>query len=363
MNSWTNYISKYAAKQGGACTEGGLVKRYVALDSEYAALAVGPAIVNRAERAIVEVTGKDRATWLHNLTTNVVKTLATGDGNYSFATNVQGRILFDLNVIVRPDRLRLDIHRDFLESAIAHLDKYIIIENVTLQDRSNELVVFGISGDRASDIAATLGASQMTAMPDINNVEVNVDDVACLLVRNNFAGHPGFDLHLPVESAIQVWTKMVTPDGPFHAIPAGSEAVQVRRIEAGIPWPGAEITNEYLPAETMQFDRAVSFQKGCYLGQEIIERMRTREKIARRLVQLEIAGDSIPTPGNTITQEGKEVGTITSGTSSPTTGHPIALAYVKTAATDDGTNVIVKTENGDTKAVVKTLQSPSPVKA
>jgi tRNA-modifying protein YgfZ len=363
VTTWASYMQQFAADKGGICSDGGIVLRYGDVAPEYAALATGPAIVHRADRAIVEVSGVDRATWLHNLTTNVVKTLGPGDGNYSFATNVQGRILFDLNVIIRPDVLRLDIDRCFFQDAIAHFDKYIIMEDVALCDRSGELVVFGISGDRASDVAIALGASQMTAMADINSVEVDACGVTCLLVRNNYAGQLGFDLHVPTESAIDVWTKMVDPDGSFRAKPTGTDAVQLRRIEAGIPWSGVEITSEYLPAETMQFDRAVSFQKGCYLGQEIIERMRTRDKLARRLVQLDIVGESIPNPGSAIVHDGANVGTITSAAQRLATGHPIALGYVKTAASDPGTSVTIKTDGGDLTALVAVPPSGVPVKA
>lgn len=363
MTTWTDYRTKLTAGRGGTCGEDGTAERYGDLAAEYAALGAGPAIVDRANRAIVEVTGADRASWLHNLTTNVVKTLSPGDGKYAFATNVPGRILFDLNIIVRPDLIRLDIDRCFLEDAIAHFNKYIIMEDVTLCNRSDDFVILGISGDRASDVATTLGASQMTAMADINSVEVELSGVTCLLVKNNFCGPSGFELHVPSDSAIDAWKAMVDPDGPFRVTPAGSKAVQVRRIEAAIPWSGAEITGKYLPAETMQFDRAVSFQKGCYLGQEVIERMRTREKLARRLVQLEIAGESTPVFADAIVYKDANVGTITSAVRSLATGQPLALGYVKTAASEPGTTVAIRTESGDLDATVSAAPTSVPASA
>jgi len=357
MKDWADYRAGFLGRYGATCGAAGLVEQYADFESEYAALGSGVAIVDRADRGILEVSGKDRSNWLHNLTTNVVKTLAPGDGKYAFATIVQGRILFDLNVIVRPDNLRLDIARCFFKEAKAHFDKYIIMEDVSLRDCGDAFVLFGVAGDRASEVATTLGVSQMTAMADLGNVEVELNGVSCLFVRNNFCGTAGFDLHVPADAAADVWSAMTDPDGRFRATPAGQQAIEVRRVEAGIPRSGVEITSEYLPAETMQFDRAVSYQKGCYLGQEVIERMRTREKVARRLVRLETAGDVVANCGDVIVHDDSKVGSVTSAVKSIATRRPLALGYVKSAVSDPGTKVVVCNRTGKLDATVSALSA------
>jgi aminomethyltransferase len=135
-----------------------------------------------------------------------------------------------------------------------------------------------------------------------------------------------------------------------NAIPVGDDVVQVRRIEAGIPWPGREITSEYLPAETRQQERAVSFQKGCYLGQEVVERMRSRHVVARQLVglRLETAAEQ---GASILDADGKPVGQLTSAGRSPFLNAPIALGYVKTALSSSGTRLIV----GEVPALVVDL--------
>jgi folate-binding protein YgfZ len=158
-------------------------------------------------------------------------------------------------------------------------------------------------------------------------------------------------LFVPQELAVDFWRTHVDSG---KAVPVGDEAVQVRRIEAGIPWPGHEITDEYLPAETRQLDRAVNFQKGCYLGQEVVERMRSRHVVARQLVGLRMEGSTWPTsePGAQATgpsipdlksqildPDGKPTGQVTSACHSPTLGCPIALAYVRTAHSTPGTQL------------------------
>lgn len=344
------------------------------LETEYRALSTGPALIDRSYRVLLEVAGADRATWLHNLTTNQVKNLGRGEGNYAFVLNVQGRMLFDVNVLVLADSIWLDLDRCFLDTAKKHFAKYCITEDVTVVDRSDEFVRFGLVGRQAVPLLAQLGAPNAAAMAQLNHVtiELPVADlsrerkladtnsdpnrsmpVAVLIVRHDFCGTFAVELFVPADRAIEFRGILIDR---HRAIPVGNEAVQVRRIEAGIPWPGYEITDEYLPAETRQLDRAVSFQKGCYLGQEVVERMRSRHVVARQLVGLRIAvaSSALSEPGAQATSptvpnlksqicdpDGKSVGQVTSACHSLLLGCPIALAYVRTAHSTTGTRLII----------------------
>jgi folate-binding Fe-S cluster repair protein YgfZ len=150
------------------------IAQYAALQGEWLALQAGPAFVDRSYRALLEVTGADRATWLHNLTTNQVKNLGRGEGNYAFVLNVQGRILFDLNLLVRADSIWLDLDRRFLETAKKHFAKYIITEDVTVVDRSEEFVRFGLVGAKAASLLSELGAANAAAMAQLNHVTIDL---------------------------------------------------------------------------------------------------------------------------------------------------------------------------------------------
>ena len=349
------------------------VARNAALETECQALDAGPAFVDRSYRALLEVTGADRATWLHNLTTNQVKNLGCSEGNYAFVLNIQGRILFDLNLLVRADSIWLDLDRRFLETAKKHFAKYIITEDVTVVDRSDEFVRFGLVGAKSSSLLSELGAANAAAMAQLSVGRV-IDPTSALalaIIRHDFCGPFAVELFVPAEKAVDFWRAHVESG---KAVPVGDEAVQIRRIEAGIPWPGHEITEEYLPAETRQLDRAVSFQKGCYLGQEVVERMRSRHVVARQLVGLRVDTPSPsegegrgegPKPtgpssalsmatapllrsgfGHTVLDsDGKPTGQVTSACHSPTFGCPIALAYVKSALSSTGSRLNVSTES------------------
>ena len=347
------------------------VARNAALETECQALDAGPAFVDRSYRALLEVTGADRATWLHNLTTNQVKNLGCGEGNYAFVLNIQGRILFDLNLLVQADSIWLDLDRRFLETAKKHFAKYVITEDVAVADRSDAFVRFGLVGAKAASLLGELGAANAGAMPTLGLSQIEWRGATIPLIRHDFCGPFAVELFVPQDLAVDFWRAYVDSG---KAVPVGDEAVQIRRIEAGIPWPGHEITEEYLPAETRQLDRAVSFQKGCYLGQEVVERMRSRHVVARQLVGLRIDTPSPsegegrgegPKPtgpssalsmatapllrsgfGHTVLDsDGKPTGQVTSACHSPTFGCPIALAYVKSALSSTGSRLNVSTES------------------
>lgn len=319
------------------------------LEQQYQTLVAGPAWIDRSCRALIEVTGKDRVVWAHNLTTNQVKTLTPGEGNYAFVLNVQGRILFDLNLIVRPDSILMDLDRRFLPTALKHFQKYIIMEDVSLADRSGDFTRVALAGERAKQLCSRMGASNAAAMASISSSVLHWNSASFDFFRSDFCGVFAVDVFVPSHDA-----------GSFHAVelgatPVNDEAVQVRRIEAGIPWPGAEITEEALPAETRQLERAVSFQKGCYLGQEIVERMRARKVAARLLSGLRVEGDAVPPQGAEILAQDAVVGKVTSACRSIFLGQVIALGYVKAGAAPAGAALTLRWDGHSTNATITGL--------
>lgn len=315
-------------------------------------LRLGPALVDRGDRAILEVRGKDRAGWLHNLTTNQVKPLRPGDGNYAFALNAKGRILFDLVVLVRGDCIWLSLDQRFRETALAHLNKYIIMEDVSLADRSGELTCVGLCGRRAPELLAGGESGPAPNAPLYANLDLTCSGVPLTLVRDDFCGPWAVDLIAPHSAAVDVAQDLAARS----AVPVSADAVEACRVEAGIPWPGREITDEYLPAETGLLASALSFNKGCYLGQEIVERMRARQMAARHLVGLRLEGEFLPVPGAAVLDaEGRTVGTATSVCASAVTGGGIALAYVRSGCHTPGTSVRVAGVGGGVPASVAAL--------
>ena len=288
--------------------------------------------VERHDRGLIAVRGADRAVWLHNLVTNEVRNLQPGEGNYAFAVNVKGRILFDLNLIVLENEILLDLARDQISGVRAHLEHYLITEDVTLEDLTPGVVRLGIIGPRCARWCESIGLSGLSAMAQLQSTTIKIDGVEVTLFRHDFAGLPGAELIAR--------SPLNTTSLDIAAI--SSEALDVLRIESGIPKMGCDIDDTILPAETGQVERGISFQKGCYLGQEVVERMRSRGSVARKLVGLQWDDPALAEPGALIRVEDVEVGRLTSACWSPAVGTGIGLGYVRTAQASVGTAVLLE---------------------
>jgi folate-binding protein YgfZ len=309
--------------------------------AEYRASLDAAGIHDARERGLIEVTGQDRAAWLHNLVTNTVKTLRPGEGVYAFATSAKGRILFDCHVLALQDAIWVDVDRQLVGKAIEHFERYHIGEDVRLMDRSDEYCRVILLGPKAAEIVATLGATQAGSLPAIGSTQVMLAGKPRLMVRNDaFAGAFGLELHVEAADAAACWERLMELGRPVIR-PVGRTAVDVLRIEAGIPVYGQDIDEEVVPAETQQNERAVSYEKGCYLGQEIVERMRSRGSLGRKLVGLRLSGSAGVHPGAALTAEGSNVGRLTSACESYAAGGTIGLGYVRIGYAEPGTRLRV----------------------
>jgi folate-binding protein YgfZ len=231
------------------------------------------------------------------------------------------------------------------------------MEDVRLTDRSDERVRLALVGVEAGRLLVELAAAHTATMASLSMTTVPWRDTFIDVFRHDFCGLFAVELFVPVEQATAIWRELTNDARVPRALPAGDEAVQICRIEAGIPWPRREIADEYLPAETRELERAVSFQKGCYLGQEVVERMRSRQAVARLLCGLEVAGDAVPAAGAEVWgEDGKQVGEVTSVCHSIGLGRVIALGYVKTSSASPGTKV--KILRGDAIASAVVVQLP-----
>jgi folate-binding protein YgfZ len=312
-----------------------MASRFTTVEQEYRAAHEAAALFDRSHRGLIVATGADRQTWLHNLVTNTVRDLSPGDGVYAFATDVKGRTQFDLNILVLADALWLDVDRPTAPAAQAHLERFLITEDVALTDAGERFARLGCAGPAAADVAKSLGVGNLTPMPALAGAWI--DDPRVRLVRHDFAGRTGFELFVPIDEAGRWWQRLAAMPG---VTPAGTAATEALRIEAGIPAWGFDIDEKVIPPETGQIERGISYNKGCYLGQEIIERMRSFGSVARRLVKLEVADGAGVSPPAPLVQKGKEIGRVTSLIRHPESGPWIGLGYVR-ASLADATGLMV----------------------
>ncbi len=266
----------------------------------------------------IRATGEDRVRLLHAMCTNHLQQLHSGEGCYAFFLNPQGRILADAVILALHDALLLATEPETRRGLYDHLDRYIIADDVTLEDTTDETVQIGIEGPAAADVVAGLGAPVPSA-PYSHQAWGER-----LVARFSVTGQPGFSIVAPAAQREPLLHEIEAAG----AVSASGEDARVVRLELAHPRYGEDITDRYLPHETQMLG-AVHFNKGCYIGQEIVERIRSRGGVHRFLVPLEVEGDTPPEAGAAITADGKALGEITSAAWSPARGRIVALGYLR----------------------------------
>lgn len=318
------------------------------LANQYAIARDAAGLLTRTDRALIEATGKDRAVWLHNLVTNAIKTLQPGEGNYAFAPNAKGRTIFDLNALILDDRLWIDLDRRWAEMARKHLAKYIITEDVALADITPRFERFAITGPAAVEVVGRMGFGNLAPMAQLQHLPFLWDGHAGRMLRNDFTGQPTADLLIEAAGAPSLLIALLDAGRPSGLARIDPEVAEILRVEAGIPASLSEIDEDVIPPETGQIDRGISYHKGCYLGQEVIERMRSHGVVARKLVGIKLApgaGITCPAP---LKVGDVDSGRLTSLVWSYALDAPMGLGYLKAVHAKPGQPVsIAETSVGE----------------
>jgi tRNA-modifying protein YgfZ len=291
----------------------------------YRALREGAAVLDLSERAKIRVSGEDRARLLHAMTTNRVQGLDPGQGCYLFFLSAQGRILADANLFCFNDHLLLDLEPETRAKVHAHLDRYIIADDVTIEDQTESRATVAVEGPESARILSGIGAP----LPEEAYAWLAWGSRVVARVESTGAG--GYFIFLPAAEKEALLAEVASAG----AVPASPEEARVVRIEHGRPRYGEEITERYLVQETGQM-HAVNFSKGCYLGQEIVERVRSRAQIHRVLMRVEIDSTEVPAAGVKLKAGDADAAEIASAVFSPALGKVVALAYVRTQYGESG---------------------------
>jgi len=288
----------------------------------YNALRHGAAWLDLSARTRIRVTGRDGARLLHNVTSNDVKKLTPGSGCYAFVLTPQGRIQADLNILCFPDHFLIETEPELREKAPHLILKYKVADQVELEDVTDRTFAIGLEGPMAADALAAAGAP-IPAAP-----YAHLAWGEWTVANMSESGEPGF----------RVFGEGGPPALFTNAgVPAASDAdVRQVRIENGRPRFGEDIRETTLPQETGQL-HGVSFRKGCYIGQEIVERIRAQGHVNKKLVRLAIDSAEVPPPGTKLAMNGQAAGEITSAVYSAELGRIAALGYLRVANAEPGT--------------------------
>ena len=285
----------------------------------YDALRNRAAWLDLSARGKIKLTGEDRARLLHAMTTNHIQQLTPGSGCYAFFLSDKGRILTDANILCRPDHFLLDVEPETREKLYQHLDHFIIADDVTLEDVTPVTATIAVEGPESSKVLARAGAT----LPEADYATVPWGNR--LIARLNSTGSLGFFMFAPVEEKAD----LVAAIEAAGATAADAEAFRVVRLEHGKPRYGEDLSERFLAQEANQ-PQAMHFSKGCYLGQEIVERVRSRGQVHRVLVPLLLETKVPPEPGAKLQIGDASVAEITSAVYSPALDRVAALAYVRT---------------------------------
>jgi len=310
----------------------------MSVEEEVLAVRRTAGIFRLSSRTLLEVRGSDRVRFLQGqLSNDVVKLDASGADAacYALALTREGRVVADFHVIARPDAFWLETDAAAAPAAIARLEKFVIADDVQIADRSAAFARFAVEGPRAPELlaaaagAALQAASQGAVVAQIGGVEV-------VVVAWGWSGEAAFQIFVASEQAAAVEVALQAVGDTCGAVVASEAALEVLRIEAGEPRYGAELGEHTLPAELRLVERAISFTKGCYTGQEVVARMQSRGRVGHLLVGIALEGDALPAPGAAIASGGTRVGEVTSVARSPSAG-AIALGFVRRGFEELGT--------------------------
>jgi folate-binding protein YgfZ len=314
------------------------------IHAQYEAARSRAGLVGRADRGRIVVSGKDAASYLQGLLTNDIVALAAGEGCYAAYLTAQGRMISDMTVYQLGDVVLLSLARDVTPAVLGRLDQFVFSEDVQLGDVSDTFGSIAIVGPRAADIAASViavapGAQPIGSLPEHGNVRGTFEDQAAIVLRISDTGEPGYEL---LTDNAQIG-KLAGALRDLGAVDVDDETAEVLRVERGVPKFHRDMDEETIPLEAGIETRAINFNKGCYVGQEVIIRVlhRGHGRVARKLVGLTLAGATPASHQAPISSGDREVGQVTSSVFSPAVGRAIALGYVARDFVEPGTRVAV----------------------
>jgi len=320
------------------------------------------AVLDRSDRGRIIVTGADRGSYLHGLFTNDIAGLTAGQGCYAAYLTAQGRLISDMHVYELGDAILLSLPGDTKDAVLAKLDQFIFTEDVQLGDVTATFAQIAVVGPEApAVIASAIGGdagATLAALPMHGNARVQWNGDPAILVRIDDAGEPGYEVFVETARAGALQSAL-TASG---VVPLDTETAEAIRIESGVPLFHRDMDEETIPLEAGIEPRAISFTKGCYVGQEVIIRVmhRGHGRVARKLVGVTIDGDRVPASGAAIHAADREIGRVTSATRSPALDRPIALGYVHRDFVAPGTEVTVDGASARVTAVPFVDRLPAP---
>jgi folate-binding protein YgfZ len=297
--------------------------------AEYRAARETVALIDKNYRAYLRFAGPDRVRYLNAILTNNIKDLAPGNGVVSLFLNPQGRIQAEVETYATPDSLFCVSHAMIRGTLVPALDKFIIMDDVTLADETELFGTVALEGPRAADIAKNLTSVDLAGLQDLSFQESSIAGISCGVTKRSPGGVAGAEFLAARADLPRLWQMLREAVGATGGRAMGYKALSALRLEQGIPWFGYDFGDKQIPHEAGLQDSHISYTKGCYTGQEIVERVRSRGQVNRVRVLVKFDMGEAPAAGTTLMVDGKEAGQITRTAFSPALQTAIGMAYLR----------------------------------
>lgn len=317
---------------------------------------IGLANVSRWDR--VEVAGRDRAKLIGNLCTNEIVKLPMGTGCEAFFLNAKGKTIDYGTIYSVGESLWIDLEPTRGALMVKHLDRYVFREDVQLHDRSESHTQFHLAGPKGTELLSLLGLSG--ELPERAVVVQEWEGTSIQLRRRARSIEGGLDIVIPAEHAVRLWNRLLEVGKPLGLEVMGDDVLETLRVEASLPRFGMEVTEENLPQEIGRDQEAISFHKGCYIGQETVARLDAYGHVNKILRGFESESGAPMDAGQPLFKEGKQVGTIASAVDSPRWSKRIGMGVVRVAGVEVGSTVEAQTPAGPIAVRVVALPFATP---
>ena len=332
-------------------------------DAEYRYARDTVALIDKNYRAYLGFTGPDRVRYLNAILTNNIKDLSTGQGNVSLLLNPQGHILAEIETYAFAGTLFCVSYTMIRERLIEWLDKYIIMDDVTMTDETERYGTLALEGPKAAAAVRFVAGIDLDQMSELAGVDAEIlrsvnpsgaqnarfapddtigrsgvkDAIPCRIVKRSPGGIAGAEFIVERHRLEELWQILADASQKHGGGPMGYSALSALRLSQGVPWFGYDFGEKQIPHEAGLQDSHISYTKGCYTGQEIVERVRSRGQVNRKRVQLVFSGDVVPEAGTTLTADGKETGYVTRAARIWEPARIIGMGYVRREASAPGT--------------------------
>jgi len=347
MSAQLEALEKASGAVFAPFTDRALPARFTAVHDEWAAVRQRCGLLDAGFRAVLRLIGNDRATFLQGMVSNDVARLKEGEGTYAALLTQQGKVVSDLRVYVLPDELWIDVPAVRAVAVRESLERYIIADDVEFSTADSWSPLVAIEGPRADRVLVAVTGESVAELQPFAHRELTFDGTKIRVAAVTHTGERGYLLCGDPTAGARLWEHCRAAG----AEPVGMEALDVLRVEAGIPWHGRDFDDETLISE-VGIEAAISYKKGCYLGQEVVERVAARGQVHRKLVGLVCDGQQPPPSETKLLRDGKEVGWITSAVWSPARQAVVALGYARRECWDVGAEMRMALADGGAARVV-----------